>query len=90
MSKTLTKKGSPPLADVTGSAWSKKLPNAAGWWWIRGLNAHPPVQVVAIQRVCGVWAALIWSQWRAVTDYKGCEWAGPLVEPTEPNNKLTP
>ena len=55
---------------------------------VRGLNSHPPVQIVAVQQVCGVWAAMIWSQWRSVTDYEGCEWAGPLNEPTEPNAEV--
>jgi len=69
------------------SAWSQTLPEAAGWWWIRGLNSHPPVQVVAVQQVCGMWTALIWGQWRPVVDFDGCEWAGPLAEPSEPNVK---
>jgi len=82
------KQGTGPLSAPPCSAfteWSHELPNAVGWWWIRGLNAHPPLQIVAVQKVAREWCALIWNQWTPVTAYDRCEWAGPLREPTEPN-----
>jgi hypothetical protein len=84
------KQGKGPFAAAPCSAsteWSRELPNDSGWWWIRGLNAHPPLQIVKVQKVISEWCALIWNQWTPVTVYESCEWAGPLIEPSEPNDQ---
>lgn len=72
-----------PIA-LGGLVWGTTPPDSAGWWWVRDLNAHPPTQVVSVQKVCGVWAALLWGQWREVANLSRFEWAGPVPEPAAP------
>lgn len=63
--------------------WSAEKPKRRGWWWVDGLNAHPPFQVVPVAQMGDEWLVLLWGQWRPVARCNGMRWAGPLPEPLE-------
>lgn len=69
--------------------WTAETPKRRGWWWVDGLNAHPPFQVVPVAQMGDEWVVLMWGQWRPVTQCKGMRWAGPLVEPVEASDAAT-